>query len=235
MNKTFKAFCSLLLLLLVGCASTQIGEHEIYVMDGIPKPDRIIVFDFAATPDDIPIHDALSTRYSRSGEPQTPEDIAIGRELGAKVAEDLVQRINDMGLRAERGSAGMALRVNDILLWGYFLSIDKGSREMRLSFGFRQGMAELSTAVEGYQMAAQGLRKLGSATLDSSGGKSPGVLWPAAVMVAVDNPAGLIIGGAVKVGTEVSGRNTIEGRADLTAKEIARVLKVRFVQLGWIK
>ena len=204
-------------------------------MYNIPKPDRILVYDFAATPDDVPVRDALAVKYSRSGEPQTPEDITIGRQLGAKVAQDLVQRINDMGVTAEHGSPGTALRVNDILLWGYFLSIDKGSREARLSLGFRQGMAELSTAVEGYQMTDQGLRKLGSATLDSSGGKSPGVLWPAAVMVAVDNPAGLIIGGAVKVGTEASGRNTIEGRADQTAKEIARMLKVRFAQLGWIK
>jgi len=226
--------CLAVFLVLVSCASTKITNREIYVMDNIPRPGRIVVYDFAATADDVPMQDTQAKLYSREGTPQTKEEIAMGRLLGAKIAADLVDRINSMGLRAERGAVETKLQVNDILLWGYFLSLEKGSAEMRFAIGFRQGVAELDTAVEGYQVTAQGLRKLGSATLDSSGGKSPGVLWPAAVMVAVDNPAGLIIGGAVKAGTELSGRNTIEGRADQTAKEIGDALEARFKHLGWI-
>jgi hypothetical protein len=84
-------------------------------------------------------------------------------------------------------------------------------------------------------MTPQGLRKLGSGTVDSSGGKTPGMAVPLAISIATENPAGLIIGGTMKVAGEVTGRSTIQGRADQTAKEIARVLKVRFGQLGWIK
>jgi hypothetical protein len=92
-----------------------------------------------------------------------------------------------------------------------------------------------SVPVEGFQMTPQGLRKLGSGTIDSSGNKTPGMAVPVAVAIATENPTGLIIGGTMKVAGEVTGRNTIEGRADQTAGEIADELKGGFQQLGWIK
>jgi hypothetical protein len=92
-----------------------------------------------------------------------------------------------------------------------------------------------SVAVEGFQMTPQGLRKLISGTVDSSGNKTPGMAVPVAVAIATEKPTGLIIGGTMKVAGGVTGRNTIEGRADQTAGEIADELKGGFQQLGWIK
>jgi hypothetical protein len=46
--------------------------------------------------------------------------------------------------------------------------------------------------------------------------------------------AGLIITSAVKVYGEASGRSKLEGRAKATASQIAKVLKQRFQQQGWI-
>jgi hypothetical protein len=227
--------CLSALVLVAGCASTKITEHEIYVMDNIPRPEHILVYDFAATPADVPAGLALAGQYSEKGTPQTAEEIAVGRRLGAQIAAQLVEQIRDMGLPAERGSAGARLQINDILLWGYLLSIEEGSAEKRLAIGFRQGVSELETAVEGYQMTAQGLRKLGFGKVSSAGSKTPGTAVPLAVMLATDNPMGLIVSGAMKVGGEVSGRSTIEGRSDQTVKEIANLLKKRFEQLGWIK
>ena len=111
--------CLLALVVLAGCQSTKITEHEIYVMDNIPRPDRILVYDFAATPAEVPAGSALAGEYSKSGTPQTPEEVAIGRELGAQIATDLVERIRGMGLSAERVSQETRLRVNDILIRGY--------------------------------------------------------------------------------------------------------------------
>jgi|SRR5271157_3108002 len=227
--------CLFALVVLTGCASAKVTKHEIYVMDNIPRPDRILVYDFAATPDDVPAGPAHVGQYSGKGAPQTSEEIALGRELGAQIATDLVERIRDMGMPAEHATRETRLQIHDILLWGYFLSMEKGSAEMRLTIGFRQGVSELETAVEGFQVTPQGLRKLGSGAVDSSGGKTPGTFVPLAIAIATENPAGLIIGGTMKVAGEVTGRSTIEGRADQTSEEIARVLKIRFEQLGWVK
>jgi hypothetical protein len=92
----------------------------------------------------------------------------------------------------------------------------------------------LKVAVEGFQMTAQGLRKLGSGTTASGGGKGPGTAMGVATLIATNNPAGLIVSTGVKVYGEKSGSAKVEGRAKQTAKEIADVLKGRFEEEGWI-
>jgi hypothetical protein len=89
-------------------------------------------------------------------------------------------------------------------------------------------------AVEGFQMTAQGLRKLGSGTTDSEGGKTPGADLGVLGLIATHNPAGLIVSTGMKVYDQESGRSTVKGRVKQTAKEIADVLKKRFKEEGWI-
>ena len=136
---------------------------------------------------------------------------------------------------AERAPIGMRPQINDLVIRGYLLSVDEGSAAKRVAIGFGSGGSELKTAVEGYQMTAQGLRKLGSGTLDSGGSKTPGAALGAATFIATANPAGLIVSSGMKVYGEVSGSSKVEGRAKDTAKEIAEVLKQRFQEQGWIQ
>jgi len=58
---------------------------------------------------------------------------------------------------------------------GAFEAVDMGSEAKRIVLGFGSGAADLRTAVEGYLMTQQGLRRLGSGTLESGGGKTPGI------------------------------------------------------------
>ena len=88
--------------------------------------------------------------------------------------------------------------------------------------------------VKTYEVTAQGLRQLGSGTLSSSGGKTPGIIAPAAVAIATGNPIGLIVVGATRIYGEASGSNTPEGRAKATADAIAEQLRIRFRDRGWI-
>jgi hypothetical protein len=226
--------CLLGLVVVAGCASTQVSNRQEIVFGPIPRPAHIWVYDFAATPADVPAYSALAGQPSASSTLQTPEQIATGRKLGAQVAAELVTQINAMGMPAEQAMAGITPQINDLVIRGYFLSIDVGSAEKRVAIGFGSGESELRVAVEGFQMTAQGLSKLGSGTTDSSGSKGPGGVLGLATLLATHNPAGLIIGTGVKVYGEESGRSTVEGRAKATAKEIADVLKTRFQEQGWI-
>ena len=56
----------------------------------------------------------------------------------------------------------------------------------------------------------------------------------AATYLATANPVGLIVSGGMNVYGEASGKSTIQGRAQATAKEIADQLRLRFQQQGWI-
>jgi hypothetical protein len=120
------------------------------------------------------------------------------------------------------------------MLTGYFESIDAGSTAGRVLLGFGSGSAELKTVVEGYQMTGLGPRLLGSGSTDSSGNKTPGAVAPLVVLAATANPIGLIVSGTAKIAGEVTGRSTIEGAAKRTAAEIAKVLRERFQERGWI-
>jgi hypothetical protein len=60
------------------------------------------------------------------------------------------------------------------------------------------------------------------------------LIVPLVVTAATANPIGLIVSGAVKAEGEVSGRDTIEGAAQRTAKQIADHLRGRFEEQGWI-
>jgi hypothetical protein len=222
------------MLVAAGCASTKITSRDELVTEKLPRPTHIWVHDFAASAADVPAESALAGQYSKHSTPQTAEHIAAGRQLGAQIASELIEQIRNMGLPAQKEMRGTTPSINDIAIRGYILSFEKGSEAERVAIGFGSGTSEMRVAVEGFQMTAHGLRKLGSGTTDSSGGKTPGAALGVAALIATHNPAGLIVSSAVKVYGEETGRSKVQGRAKQTAKEIADVLKKRFEQEGWI-
>jgi hypothetical protein len=226
--------CLVALVLVAGCASTKVTNQEQLVTGQLPKPNHILVYNFVATAADLPADSVLAGESNLDTTPQTAEQIEEGRKLGAQIATELVQQIIAIGMPAELASTGMQPQLNDLVIRGYLLSIKEGSAAKRVAIGFGAGASELRTMVEGYQMTAQGLRKLGSGTVDAGGNKTPGAALGLATFLATANPAGLIISSGAKVYGEASGSSEVTGRAKSTAKEIADVLKQRFQQQGWI-
>jgi len=218
-----------------GCASTKVSNRQTLVTEKLTRPGHILVYDFAATGSDVPPESALAGKHDEHPKPQTEEDIAAGRKLGAQIASELVEAIRGMGLPALVAAKGTTAQVNDLVIHGYLISIHEGSTAKRVAIGFGAGASELRTAVEGFQMTAQGLRKIGSGTVDSGGSKTPGAALGVAGLIASGNPAGLIVSSGVKIYGEASGRSKVEGRAKQTAKEIADVLQKRFQEEGWIQ
>ena len=234
-NRAIAAALSLVVAL-AGCASTTVSDRETYRGGKIARPKRILVHDFAATPSDLPAWSEARARHPEPSEPRTAEELAAGRELGALVSTKLVERIREMGIPAARTAAASAPRRGDVVLVGYFESIDEGSRLKRVVIGFGSGTSELKTQVEGYLKTDLGMRKLGTGAVESGGaGKTPGVVIPIIVTVATANPIGLIVGGVVKAEGELTGRATIDGTAKRTANAIADELRVAFRRNGWIE
>lgn len=223
------------LVVLAGCASTKITDRQQLAYGKLPKPAHIWVYDFAATPADVPSSSDFSKPDYRPPVPQTSEEIAAGRQAGAQVAAALVKEIRDMGMPAEDATAATKPQIDDLVIHGYFVSIDEGSTTKRVAIGFGSGSSKLTTVVEGYQMTAEGLRKLGSGTLESSGNKTPGAGLGVVGWIVTGSPVGLVVSGGMKVYGEASGSSKVEGRAKATAKEIAKRLKIRFEEQGWIQ
>lgn len=224
---------SVMLIVLAGCASTEVAERQRYQGAKLARPDRIIVHDFTANPADVPPESALAGKMAGAPMP-TAQQLELGRQLGAQVAKDLVADLRAMGLPAVPAAGQPAPQVNDIVLRGYFVSAEEGSAAKRMLVGFGSGAAELRTAVEAYQMTTEGLRPLGRGEITSESGKMPGIVLPAAIFAATSSPLGLVVGGTLKGTGELTDSATIEGAAQRTADEIAAQLKTAAEEQGWI-
>jgi Domain of unknown function (DUF4410) len=224
------------LAVLAGCASTKVTEQTPMQQPGLARPNTIYVYNFAADQADIPPDSSILSKLSLSSTPPSQDDQNAGRELGAAIAQELVSDINAMGLNAVQVSPSSPpqIAIGDGVIRGYIVSAEGGSTARRFVIGFGSGTSEMDTVVEGYVMTANGLEKLGSGSLNSSGNKTPGMVAPAAIAIATGNPVGLIVMGGLKVYGEASGRNKLQGRAKATADQIADQLKIRFRERGWI-
>ena len=228
----------LAMVIVAGCASTNVTQQTPMTAPGLARPNQIWVYDFVAAPADMPADSSLAGQVGAPSTPPTQEELETGRKYGAMIAQQLVLDIQNMGMPATEAGPGSLPQIGDGVIRGYIVSTEgggTGAMVKRMVIGFGAGTAEMDTVVEGYVMTAQGLRRLGSGTLTSSGNKTPGMVVPAAVAIATANPVGLIVVGGLKVYGAASGRTGLEGRAKSTADEIAVQLKIRFQDRGWIQ
>jgi Domain of unknown function (DUF4410) len=174
MKPLSRTACLFTLLIVAACASTEITERHRYEGAKLARPDRIIVYDFTANPAEVPPESAFAAQLAGAATP-TPKQLEVGRTLGAQVARDLVAELRGMGLPAVPAAGQPAPRPDDIVLRGYFVSVDEGRVGRRVLVGFGAGAAELKTAVEAYQMTAQGLRPLARGEIRSGSGELPGM------------------------------------------------------------
>src|SRR5580700_5893731 len=113
--KTFRGtlfLCLFMLLFGAGCASTKVSNRQQFVSGPVPRPDTILVYDFAATPADIPPYSALAGQPDLYSTPQMPQQIADGRKLGHQIATQLVDQIRAMGMWAVPTSVRLLRRAN---------------------------------------------------------------------------------------------------------------------------
>lgn len=231
-------FCRILvlavLLVSAGCAKTTITERNQVVTGKLLRPTTIWVYDFAATPADLPIHTSLDQKQLTHSTPQTTEQITEGRKLGSEIETELVYELRKMGMSSEHGIKGTTPQLNDLVIQGYILSYKEGDEKKRVGIGLGAGASDLRVAIEGFQKTDQGLRLLGSGSTDAEGNKTPGAAVGVATMIATHNPVGLIVSTGMKAYDEKSGKGKVDGRAKQTAKELAEQLEQRFKEQGWL-
>ncbi len=231
---TILAACLLAISLAAGCAQTNVSEREsTSTSEVILKPSRVIVYDFASTPTAVPPDSAIAGLYRQRTTPQTPDEIELGRRLGARISARLVEELNENGIAATAAATGPVPHPGDAVIRGEFVTIDKGSRTKRMLIGFGAGAARLETLVEGYVVTTGGLVPLGSAQIETTGGKMPGMLVPIGAGAAVGNVAtSAAVSGAGNVLQEL-GPEGLDAAAKRTAKEIAKVIVKAYKERGW--
>lgn len=223
------------LMIVAACARTDIAQREsTAAAETHLKPDRVVVYDFASDPADLPPGSALAKLYEHRASPLSEEEIALGRQLGELTTMYLVDALNKNHVPAINGSTGAVLRLGDGVIRGTFVTIDEGSATKRMLIGFGSGAAKLKALVEGYEVTKTGLTPLGSATVETAGGKMPGILVP----VGIGAAAGTAGGAAAVSGTsnilQEMGAESLDGAAKRIADEIAAIVVAAWRERDWL-
>ena len=127
---------------------------------GAAAPQVVIVDTFAAAPDEVKLDEGLSTEVEQAVKARTaprapPGD--TGRPSGRRRDRgQAVVEIQDMGLRAERGSAVPSGTQNALLIKGQLVSIDEGNRTERVLVGLGAGRSDVRTHAQVYEVTPTG-------------------------------------------------------------------------------
>lgn len=225
----FVVALGVLVSMIIGCAPNSARSVSIYIRtEPLPRPDHILVHDFAVSPDAVSPRNTLVYKLHHNelkGPSQTEEQVQAGRAVANVLSEKLVKEIRSLGLPAERAWGVQPLAKGSFSLEGQFVSIDEGNRPQRITIGFGVGNTKVRTLVQGYLGTADGQHLVEEFETSTERSRKPGV--------------GVTIEPTLAMVTDVAGRfggpkNTTEDDARRTAVALVKQLMKFFVVQGWI-
>jgi hypothetical protein len=222
--------CALLAATAWGCASASVNQTR--RAGALPKPDRILVRSFAVTMADVELDRGIGPTIARdaTGEVGPGSQVELGRAVSSALAEELVAKLREAGLPAERSSGRVALTPTTLVIAGKFLTVDEGNQTMRTLVGFGAGASEVRTRVQAWMDG----QLIAEAETEAKSGKKPGA--------AVTIGAGAAAGTAATAAAVAAGTTTVselfltsaEADARRTARELADRIVRAYHERGWL-
>ncbi|CAB3764820.1 DUF4410 domain-containing protein [Paraburkholderia humisilvae] len=227
-------------ILLTGCASgiSNVANASPYSTAPQVRPDIIYVYSFSSTPDQVKLdsgglaHKLMAHMSGSTDEAQQAADAVQVRE---QVANEVVVKLQSMGLHAVRSDAPPPADQNALLVQGSFDKIDAGNRRRRTMIGFGAGESDVGTTVQILYKPAGGMPTLVQrfdANADS--GKAPGVVETAGVGAAAGHIAtSVAVGGGLHAVSETK-HDTVAQDAKRLGDKIAKQIAQIGVSEGWL-
>ena len=228
----------MVLAMAVGCGPTKVQQEQM-TLSQLPRPDLILVYDFAASPDEVKLDTGLSADLKQEyekykGTSRTAEEIKVGHKVADAVAEELVKKIRSYGLMADRGFGLPQAKGKTYLIKGQLLSIDEGNRTERVVIGLGAGRTSVQANVQVYELTPEGMKRVDDMRGTAKSGYKPGM----GEMMGVGAIAGhLLMSTAVSgtlAGTSEVTSATVEGDGKRLAEDIAKDLGNFFIDQDWI-
>lgn len=222
------------LALAMGCTSAQITSE--YAGSDLPRPDRVLVYNFATSPEEVKLDRGLSAEVIEASKrsSRTAQELDVGIKVATALAKKLVEELKDMGLVAERAEGSPPDFGNNLMIEGQFVSIDEGNRTERIIIGLGAGRTDVETHVQVLMDLDGADDDVVQIDVSAKGSRKPG----AAETLGIGAVAGdLIVSGAVTAAGTVASETfggTVEADASRTAKKIAAELKPFFEREGWL-
>ena len=223
------------LLALAACTQTQ--GVEMASRDSLPRPQVVIVEDFAVSPGEVQLDRGISASIDRAlgagGPPPAEKERELARQVQQDLAEKLTVEIRDLGLRAERGR-GLPPGVREgIVITGQFLAVDQGNQAERVAIGLGAGRSDVNIQAQVFEVTPAGRRLVDEAEVDAKSGLTPGMAETmGAGALAGHLLVSTLVSGGVQVASETMG-DTVVADTNRAAKGLAKQLGGFFAKQGW--
>lgn len=225
------------LLLLAAC--TQ-GSSQIETMAALPRPQVVVVQNFAVAPGEVQLDPGLSNTIremveSNKGEPAGTQSYKVSRQVADALADKLVADIRDLGLPAQRGDGLPPGVTTGLVITGQFVSIDQGSRAERVAIGLGAGRSDVRVRAQVFDVGPAGRRLADEIEVDAKSGLQPGMAETMGVGALTGHiVTATLVSGGLQVADESLGASVVAD-ADRAAKGLAKQLSSFFGQQGWTR
>lgn len=191
----------------------------------LPKPEKILVYDFAVNADDVQVDklQALRPRHLITGDKSQD---AIAASASKKFSQELVKDLVKTGIPVEHVAASAQAPANAMLIQGSFTSLKEGNKTERDTIGMGAGGADVQTKVDVHLKTPSETVLLSQFQTDTKAAKNVGSAVPVA--------AGLNPAAAVARSTVGDRRKTVNAYASKTADATAKEIINSMAAQGWI-
>ncbi|HXZ26165.1 MAG TPA: DUF4410 domain-containing protein, partial [Nitrospiria bacterium] len=169
------------LLVVAACAPTSV-EVTGEVSGQLPRPNRILVYDFAVTPEEVELDQGLGAdikneiEHDTSLSARTAQEIKIGHAVANVMSEELVKAIQGYGFPAERALGLPSKKEGQTLLVkGQLFSIDEGNSTERIVIGLGAGRTSVQARAQLYALTPEGMEKVETMRGEAEGLPQPGM------------------------------------------------------------
>jgi hypothetical protein len=223
---------------LAGCAPTNVQQTSENT-GALPRPNLILVYDFAVSPDEVKLDETLAAeikqRYEHLQDTNpTPRELKIGHTVAYVVADELVKKIQSYGMWAERAMGTPYRRGNTLVIKGQFLSVNEGNRAERVLIGFSAGRTDVQANVQVYELTAAGEQQVEDLTASGESASKPGMAEMMGVGLLTHHLLTSTLVSGTVAGVSEAKFDTVEDDGRRMADKVAASLGQYFVSQGWI-
>ncbi|MGZ5051079.1 MAG: DUF4410 domain-containing protein [Methylobacter sp.] len=234
--KSFNRLIILIIALLTGCAHTGINNGNENLASGLIKPQRVLVYNFAVSPEDIRQNSSIFSKLRRnlSATNQTAEQVQLGREVADALATELTQKIAALGLNAQRAFEDTPVPPDSILVTGHFVNVDEGNRLRRNVIGLGMGQSSIDAQIQVLASPESGYTELTAFDAHTDSGHVPGIAVLGPAGAAAGAGTGAVVGSNAAITGAKSYRSASAQEAKRMADSISERLARYFARQGWI-
>jgi hypothetical protein len=170
---------------LLGCSHTKATNIQQSSSGALSKPTRILVQDFSVSSEAVktsstPLAKLKDMTSSDNGQ---SEKLALQKEVGSALSDELMDRMKKLGFDVARADAGKQPSSREIIVTGTITNVDEGNSVRRAIIGFGAGQSSVDSDV---MILGAGNQKLLSFKAHSDSGNAPGAAATAGVGAAAE-------------------------------------------------